>query len=272
MALNNTQQRILSALIMVALMGLVFYLGTGYSIAIFSFIGLIVTHEILINFLKFKPFDKNYNLYQGINAFIYLFVHLSYNQDIENIIFVSSLILTFYQLFLLFNPTKRSFKYFLDIYPWTTIILITLPVLSLQSIFYREHWLIVVVGLFVLNFSVDTCAWFFGRKFGKRKLWEKVSPKKTVEGFLGGVISATTLFSIYWSLLIGQVSVSFVLAILFIACCSQLGDLVQSKIKRQFEVKDSSNLIPGHGGVYDRIDSLIFVAPLFAIVIKLFMN
>jgi phosphatidate cytidylyltransferase len=180
------------------------------------------------------------------------------------------LILTFYLLFLLFNSTKISFKDFLLKIPAPSLILITLPVLSLQTIFYHENWVTLIIGLFLLNFSVDTAAWFFGKNFGKHKLWEKVSPKKTIEGFIGGVVTATIAFSIYWTSLVGDINLSFVLSIIFIACCSQLGDLVQSKIKRQFEVKDSSNLIPGHGGVYDRVDSLIFVSPLFAIVIKLF--
>jgi phosphatidate cytidylyltransferase len=272
MNLNNTQQRIASALIMIGFMALVFYLGSNTSILVFSLMGLLVSHELFTNFLKLEFLRKKYNLYQGINIFIYLFVHLSYNQDLENIIFSLSLMLTFYQLFLLFNSTKKSFKYFLSTYPWTSFILITLPVLSLQSIFYRDHWLLIIIGLFLLNFSVDTAAWFFGKNFGKRKLWEAISPKKTIEGFIGGVLTATLVFTLYWSSFIGQISISFILAILFIACCSQLGDLVQSKIKRQFGVKDSSNLIPGHGGVYDRIDSLIFVSPLFAIVIKLFIS
>jgi len=58
------------------------------------------------------------------------------------------------------------------------------------------------------------------------------------------------------------------MSFLIIACCAQLGDLIQSKMKRQFNIKDSSNLIPGHGGMYDRVDSLLFVAPLFLFVIR----
>lgn len=270
MNLTNTQLRIVSAFVMIAIIGFLFFLGAEASIIGVSAIGLIVSHEIFINFLKIDFLSKKYNIYQGVNAFIYLFVHLSYNKDIENIIFFCSLILTFYLLFLLFNSTKISFRDFLQKIPATSLILITLPVLSLQTIFYHENWLTLIVGLFLLNFSVDTAAWFFGKNFGKHKLWEKVSPKKTVEGLVGGVITSTVAFSIYWTYFVGNINLSFVLSIIFIACCSQLGDLVQSKIKRQFDVKDSSNLIPGHGGVYDRVDSLIFVSPLFAIVIKLY--
>ena len=109
-----------------------------------------------------------------------------------------------------------------------------------------------------------------GQKFGKHKLWPKVSPKKTWEGLIGGIITSVILTSVYWYFFIGKVSPSLVILFSILAGCSQVGDLVQSKMKRQFDIKDSSSLIPGHGGVYDRIDSLLFVAPLFALVLMKF--
>ena len=124
------------------------------------------------------------------------------------------------------------------------------------------------MGIVVLNFSVDTGAWFFGKNFGKKKLWPSVSPKKTVEGFVGGVITSVVLSGVFWAITFNHVSFQLLMSFLIIACCAQLGDLIQSKMKRQFNIKDSSNLIPGHGGMYDRVDSLLFVAPLFLFVIR----
>jgi phosphatidate cytidylyltransferase len=110
----------------------------------------------------------------------------------------------------------------------------------------------------------DTAAYFSGKKFGKHKLWESVSPKKTIEGLVGGVLFSVLITSLFWNYFIAPVKIGTILIFLLVACCSQLGDLVQSKLKRQFEIKDSSHLIPGHGGVYDRIDSLMFVSPIYA--------
>lgn len=126
-------------------------------------------------------------------------------------------------------------------------------------------------SLFVLGviWAGDTGAYFVGRKFGKRKLWPAISPNKTVEGSVGGLISAmvagllvgSTIFPLDWPTALGLS--------LLIAVVGQLGDLVESAIKRTTGVKDSGGLLPGHGGVLDRFDSLLFallVIHLFRIV------
>ncbi len=98
----------------------------------------------------------------------------------------------------------------------------------------------------------------------KHKLWEAVSPKKTIEGLVGGVFFSVLFTSIFWNQFVEEVTPVTVAFFIFLALCAQVGDLAQSKLKRQFEIKDSSSLIPGHGGVYDRVDSLLFVSPLYA--------
>lgn len=111
--------------------------------------------------------------------------------------------------------------------------------------------------------TTDSGAYFTGRKLGKRKLWPEISPNKTVEGFLGGILFAV-LFAFVFQLFYPIASSYFVLAIVTIiaSIVGQLGDLVESALKRHFEVKDSGNLLPGHGGILDRFDSLLFVLPL----------
>ena len=112
----------------------------------------------------------------------------------------------------------------------------------------------------------DTFAYFFGKTFGRHKLFERVSPKKSIEGALAGVIGALFVFLIAkWS---SFLSVSYFFAIisgLIAGVIGQIGDLVESWFKRDAQIKDSSRLLPGHGGMLDRFDSLLFVSPAFLI-------
>lgn len=119
----------------------------------------------------------------------------------------------------------------------------------------------------IIAFSADTGAYFAGRAFGTRKLAPIVSPKKTVEGAIGGVVSAMVAMLIYAIVLrFGfRFDVNFIYALLYGALGSVgsiLGDLVFSVIKRQVKLKDYGNLLPGHGGILDRFDSMVVVAPL----------
>lgn len=132
------------------------------------------------------------------------------------------------------------------------------------------NWKILVGLVLFVNFGMDTGAWLIGKNFGKHKLWKTVSPSKTLEGLFGGVFFSALLGSLYWHFFLN--SFNWALPLIFggLGVFSQVGDLVQSKVKRQFSIKDSSALIPGHGGVYDRVDSLMFVTPMFLVLFKYF--
>lgn len=117
--------------------------------------------------------------------------------------------------------------------------------------------------VFLLAYITDTFAYFVGRAFGKHKLIPSVSPKKTVEGAVGGVVGAV-LCCLLFEKCFGEDShyVGIVILALLGSVASQLGDLFASTMKRHFKVKDYGKLIPGHGGVLDRVDSVLFTAPL----------
>ena len=113
----------------------------------------------------------------------------------------------------------------------------------------------------------DAFAYFVGVKLGKHKLCPEISPKKTVEGAIGGIIGCIISLLIYTYVLnklcnFGINYISIGLISVFVAIFAQLGDLVASSIKRNAKIKDFGNLIPGHGGVLDRMDSVLFVAPI----------
>ena len=126
----------------------------------------------------------------------------------------------------------------------------------------------IVISIFILIWTNDTFAYIVGKSIGKHKLLEKISPKKTIEGFIGGM-----LFSIIAGILISKFYIQpkpnylytsiviWTISAIIISIFSTLGDLVESKFKRIATVKDSGNIMPGHGGILDRLDSIIFVAP-----------
>ncbi|MGY8986084.1 MAG: phosphatidate cytidylyltransferase [Sphingomonadales bacterium] len=131
-----------------------------------------------------------------------------------------------------------------------------------------EWWLF---WIFLMVWSMDIGGYFVGKSVGGPKLFQKISPKKTWSGLIGGIG-----FAIFVNLYIFHI-VSFILnlempiphpfwwAAAIVALCSQMGDLLESAFKRYFGVKDTGTLIPGHGGVLDRLDGLLIVAPLMAI-------
>jgi phosphatidate cytidylyltransferase len=145
------------------------------------------------------------------------------------------------------------------------VFLTLIPVMNIDGKFMPE----LIVAVFILIWSNDTLAYLVGSKFGKHKLLERISPKKTVEGFVGGLLGALLAgFAIFMVLkeyrpLEAQkypLWVWMVMA-LIISIFGTIGDLIQSKFKRQAGVKDSGIIMPGHGGLYDRLDSIIYASP-----------
>lgn len=114
----------------------------------------------------------------------------------------------------------------------------------------------------------DTGAYIFGRLMGKHKLWPVISPNKTIEGFVGGLICSLIVPAVMIFFVDFNISIWLLLIItLVLSVFGQLGDLVESGFKRHFGVKDSGHILPGHGGILDRFDSLMFVLPLLYIIL-----
>lgn len=128
-----------------------------------------------------------------------------------------------------------------------------------------DDGLVTVIWLFGVVVATDTCAYFTGRTLGGPKLAPKISPKKTWSGLIGGVVGAAVVGVVVASIVeADMVTISLVSGGL--AIIAQTGDLVVSKAKRKFDVKDSSNLIPGHGGVLDRLDGFLAVSLVMAVL------
>ena len=136
----------------------------------------------------------------------------------------------------------------------------------------------IVWMIFISSWICDTCAYFFGVTFGKHKLAPVLSPKKSIEGAIGGVFGSAIVGALYAYFVVEKVvenqQIIWIFALISAlgAIIAQVGDLAASGIKRNHEIKDYGKLIPGHGGVMDRFDSVIFTAPIIYFLAVLFIK
>lgn len=223
---------------------------------LFTLLGILCLFE----FLKLIHL-KSILLYGILILFMYLFSYLRFDFYATKLLLILTI---FVNLFLVKDllwvsmiPMFEKKKYVVSIlYLISGFVFITLIPFYNQQ--YNPN---IIAAVFILVWANDIFAFLIGKSFGKRKLLERISPNKTVEGFLGGLF-ATLIgsFFIFKYLTIFNPIFWFGLAIL-ISLFGPIGDFVQSKYKRQAGVKDSGTWIPGHGGIYDRLDSVIFASP-----------
>ena len=153
-----------------------------------------------------------------------------------------------------------------------TVIFIPMAFCSIARIRAMEDGLSLVILPFIAAWITDTCAYFAGRAFGRHKLAPVISPKKTIEGSIGGVLGCVAVMLAYNAVAGAIWGVSYHLPLLSViavagSILSQVGDLAMSYIKREFGIKDYGTIMPGHGGILDRFDSVLFTAPLIELLL-----
>ena len=237
-------------------------------ILVFEFIKLISNYDH--RFLSRDSGKSNFILYMTFPLYISLFL-LSKNQIFEIlflIIIVSTNIVLGFSLIKkkIFSFSILKNRFIGHIYlVGSLVIFFTLP-----NIFGEYNPLIVLSFLSLIWIS-DSAAYIFGVTFGKRPLFKVVSPKKSIEGFVGGLTFSIFLSIIFFYYLNLNLNLSqWLLLGALTGILGTLGDLVQSQFKREAGVKDSGNWLPGHGGLYDRMDSIIFAAPIIYLTLTIF--
>lgn len=252
-----------------------------YSEYLFYIIGFVCSLILVFEFIKLisnynhKFFSRdtgksNFILYMTFPLYISLFI-LSKNQIFE-IVFLIIIVLTNVVLgFSLIKNKLFSYSILKNRFIGHFYLVGSLVIFfSLPNIF-GEYNPYIVFSFLSLIWISDSAAYVFGVTFGKRPLFKTVSPKKSIEGFIGGLsfaIILSIIFSFYLSLNITLLQ--WIILGLLTGCTGTLGDLVQSQFKREAGVKDSGNLLPGHGGLYDRMDSIIFAAPIIYLTLTIF--
>jgi len=244
------------------IVALVLIFGNKYLVDIaISIIAIMSLHEYFNAFKeKAKPVIWLGYLASALIAFIHIIPKQYILHTILGIIPISILIL-FAQVIMTdmkYNIKNIAITFF-------GICYIVLFLTFIPLIKEMENGKMLIWFLFIAAWGTDTCAYCIGRNFGKHK-FSKISPNKSIEGCIAGTIGAVILSIIYamicnniWNLNINYILISVIGLVL--SLIAQIGDFAASSIKRYTGIKDFSNLIPGHGGMLDRIDSVIFIAP-----------
>lgn len=266
--MNNFVKRTLSGFFFIALViGSILY--SQYS---FAFIFALISGWAVREFhtLSNKQNDVNVNLWVALTGSILLFsTSFLYASGIWRYPVFS--IYGFYIVLVLISELYSQKSN--PLHNWAYFILgqifVALPFSLLNFILFIDSWQpLLLLSVFVTIWVNDTGAYLIGVSFGKHRLFERISPKKSWEGFFGGAVAALIsgyLFSIY----IPQISLlNWLIFSEIIVIFGTFGDLIESLMKRTVNVKDSGNVIPGHGGLLDRFDSMLLAAPVIFIYLS----
>lgn len=213
---------------------------------------------------------KGYYVFVAYLALWWLFIYIVKDVKLVQLLMVITLTIDLVLLVYLFTLNKTNLHYYQKLI--IAVFYIGGGCIFLTMIPYKneEFAKLLIMGIFLLVWVNDSFAYLVGKTLGKHKLFPQISPKKTIEGSLGGLIFALAtayIISRYEPILTPS---QWMILAFVIVITGNLGDLLESKFKRVAGVKDSGAILPGHGGILDRLDSLIFAAPFAYLTLILF--
>lgn len=258
------KKRIISAIIMSLIFIPLLLIGNLPFVIFVTILGIGAVYE-LIKLKPNLPFIIKILTYIE-TIFLILTDKLKFTNDISLILIIMLLVNL---SLLVFIDDKDKYNYKDAFYLLGLVLFLGL---SFRNFIYlRDDSLYILVYLLLITVVTDSFALFTGKLLGKHKLAPNISPNKTIEGSIGGSLFGTISASIFYLLVINNKYVFLtIITTLLLTIIGQLGDLIKSSIKRYENIKDFSNLIPGHGGIIDRLDSIIFVMMAYILIMRLF--
>ena len=238
--------------------------GIFLIIAVFEFCGLVNINKTVPILFAGATYFLTYRIANATKGEVLLY-SIRYNQNIEKIVLFLVLLVSIKCLLFLFNEnqtTLNSYSKYVYLIGYIILPFLLITKIPFGKVGYNPK---IIISIFILIWTNDTFAYIIGKSIGKRKLFEKVSPKKTIEGFVGGVVFAVLasyIISKYYIEIVESNTFIWIITALIVSIFGTIGDLIESKFKRIAGVKDSGSIMPGHGGILDRLDSVIFATPI----------
>ncbi|WP_031425830.1 phosphatidate cytidylyltransferase [Flavimarina sp. Hel_I_48] len=257
--------RTLSGLLYVTILLFSIFSSEKWYILLFLIFGLICLRE----FLRMISFQFWYT-YLLLIAFILFFSYFKLSDISTYILLLLTVGTGFYLIRNLFSTKIRRLNKLKKLHITVFYMIGGFVFLTLLPSHGDEFSPYTVAGLFILIWVNDTFAYIVGKSIGRHKLFPSISPKKTIEGFFGGLVFACVA-SYFIHKFTGSLNFNiwFSLAVVM-STLGTFGDLIESKLKREAGMKDSGTLMPGHGGLYDRLDSVLFASPFIYLVLIIF--
>ena len=268
--------RILSGAVLLVLLVILFILGgptLAITLMVVSLIGLYEFYRA-VGVLEDNKKVNGLTLagYIGV-VLVYIYLYLS-NGDTSLLVFAPVIVcILMLAICVLSYPKYDAVKVMYAVFGYCYVPLMLSFIYAIRML---NDGIFLVWLIFFASWICDTFAYFTGVLFGKHKLTPLLSPKKSIEGSIGGVFFATILAGVYGYVIKDYLTTDFNVVLAFAvvgavgSLVSQIGDLAASAIKRHFDIKDYGNLIPGHGGIMDRFDSMITTAPMIYLVAIIF--